>query len=210
MLDNKPFLGNLYVISAPSGAGKTSLVAALVKGLKGVHVSVSHTTRTARPGEHAGIHYHFISEDDFQRKIQENFFLEYAQVFEHFYGTARAWVEDQLKQGLDVILEIDWQGAARIALHMPHAIRVFILPPSLDALRARLEARRQDHADVIEQRLQGAKEEMGHYDASSYVIFNEVFEEALEDLKSIIRTHRIKTKVQKVRYAERLAQLINE
>ena len=156
-------LGTLYIVSAPSGAGKTSLVKALLERLRGVEVSVSHTTRAPRPGERDSVDYHFIDKVAFESLVQAGEFLEYAQVFDNYYGTSKASVFERLDAGLDVILEIDWQGARQVARAAPQAVKVFILPPSRDALRERLTARGQDSDTVIERRMRDAVIEMSHY-----------------------------------------------
>lgn len=181
---------DLYIISAPSGAGKTSLVDALLKKLSDVRVSVSHTTRPMRPGEQNGVNYNFVSEDEFQREVNEGGFLEHAEVFGNYYGTSQAWVDIQRNQGTDVILEIDWQGAQQVRRLVPEAISVFILPPSRQALRSRLEGRGQDDAAVIERRMAQARDEMSHYAEFDYLVVNDDFEHALQDLKAIFVARR--------------------
>lgn len=192
--------GTLYIISAPSGAGKTSLVNALVERVPGMVLSVSHTTRPQRPGETDGQHYYFVDAAEFQRMAERSEFLEYAQVFGNRYGTARAQVEEQLRAGNDVILEIDWQGAQQVRDAMPEAISIFILPPSLDELERRLRARGQDSDAVIERRMREAVSEMSHYREYDYLVVNERFEEALDELVSIVHARRL-------RYAARKEQL---
>jgi guanylate kinase len=179
--------GKLYTISAPSGAGKTSLVKALVDSSQDLQVSISYTTRPMRPGEEDGVNYFFVSRDNFQVMLAEGAFLESAEVFGNFYGTARASVEKMLAQGLDVILEIDWQGAHQIHQIMPDAIAVFILPPSLEALRERLTNRGQDNEEVIAKRMDEANSEMAHYFEADYLVINDQFELALEEIKSILK-----------------------
>ena len=182
--------GSLFVISAPSGAGKTSLVRALVGAVDQIGVSVSHTTRPQRPGEVHGVNYHFTARDHFQQMIEKGDFLEQAEVFGNLYGTSRGWVEQELAGGRDVILEIDWQGAQQVRRLVPDAVGVFILPPSREALRERLVGRSTDAADVIERRLAQAAEDMSHFAEFDYVIINDLFDRALADLAAVVRAHR--------------------
>lgn len=179
--------GKLYTVSAPSGAGKTSLVKALVDSSQDLQVSISYTTRPKRPGEKEGINYFFVSRDSFQAMLTEGAFLESAEVFGNFYGTARVSVEKMLAEGLDVILEIDWQGAHQIHQIMPDAIAVFILPPSLETLRERLTHRGQDNEEVIAKRMDEAYSEIAHYFEADYLVINDQFEQALEEIKSILK-----------------------
>ncbi|MBZ4202391.1 MAG: guanylate kinase [Methylovulum sp.] len=184
-------IGKLYIISAPSGAGKTSLVKQLRADLSGLGVSVSYTTRAMRKGEVHGYDYNFVSHDEFHAMLAQGAFLEHAQVFDNFYGTACVSVEEKLQQGLDVILEIDWQGAQQVKRWHPACISVFILPPSLAVLEHRLTARGQDEAQVIARRMQDAVAEISHYKEFDYVIVNDVFDEALMQLKAIIISQRL-------------------
>jgi len=200
--------GTLYVVSAPSGAGKTSLVRALVERVPGLSLSVSHTTRRPRPGEEDGVHYHFVDLETFERMAAEGAFLEHAWVFGHRYGTSRAWVEGRLAEGVDVILEIDWQGARQVRAALPEAVGVFILPPSLEVLEQRLRGRGQDSEEVIRRRLAEAVEEMAHYAEYDYVVVNEVFEEALADLEAIVRARRLALDRQRRRLEPLLAALL--
>ncbi len=183
--------GTLYIIAAPSGAGKTSLVTELVKTTRHITVSVSHTTRDMRPGEVNGQHYHFVSVENFQHMIGKGNFLEHAEVFSNFYGTSQIWVEEQLEKGTDVILEIDWQGGQQVRRLMPDAIGIFILPPSQKELHQRLTGRGQDDDKVIAHRMAKAVSEMSHYSEFDYLIINDDFDEALFDLKAVIRTQRL-------------------
>ena len=185
--------GTLYTISAPSGAGKTSLVNALLKDNTDpkLSVSVSHTTRTMRPGEVDGVNYHFVNTEEFVAMREREDFLESAEVFGNFYGTSRGWVQAQLDQGIDVILEIDWQGAEQVKGRISPNKSIFILPPSLECLRDRLTNRATDDIDTIERRMREAKAEISHYAAADYLVINEVFDEALADLKAIIRSTRL-------------------
>ncbi|AHD17075.1 MULTISPECIES: guanylate kinase [Pseudomonas] len=200
--------GTLYIVSAPSGAGKTSLVTALIKADKRVSVSVSHTTRAMRPGEQHGVNYHFVSHDDFKGLIAKGDFLEHAEVFGNFYGTSRSALQEVLDQGNDLILEIDWQGAQQVRKLMPEALSVFILPPSQQALRERLDGRGQDSEEIIAGRMKEAVSEMVHYDEYDYVIINDDFDVALEDLKAVFRSNRLQLKKQQQRHAALLKQMI--
>ncbi|MDP3875834.1 MAG: guanylate kinase [Methylobacter sp.] len=184
-------IGKLYIISAPSGAGKTSLVKQLVADLDLLSVSVSHTTRPMRPGEVHGQDYYFVSAADFQAMREQQAFLEHAQVFDNFYGTAQKTVEDNLKQGLDVILEIDWQGAEQIKKLLPDSLSIFILPPSTDVLLQRLRNRGQDDEQTIARRMRDAVTEISHHDEFDYLVVNDVFAQALTELKSIIIANRL-------------------
>jgi guanylate kinase len=201
-------LGTLYIISAPSGAGKTSLVKALLERMTGVVVSVSHTTRAPRQGEREGIDYHFIDKTEFERLQQAGEFLENAQVFDNYYGTSRAAVLERLEAGEDVILEIDWQGARQASAAVPGAVRVFVLPPSRDALLERLIARGQDSREVIRRRMSDAVKEMSHYDEYHYLIFNDDFDVALADLEALFRARRLRREAQKQRYSRQLNGLL--
>lgn len=184
--------GNLYIISAPSGAGKTSLIKQLIPTLDKVMVSISHTTRAQRDGEVDGKDYHFTTPEKFQTIIGHTGFLEYAQVFDNFYGTAQSTVEKNLAEGVDVILEIDWQGAQQVRRLLPKSITIFILPPSTVVLRQRLQERGQDEIGIIERRMQDAVTEISHYPEYDYLIVNDDFTTALADLKAIILAKRLK------------------
>jgi guanylate kinase len=200
--------GTLYIVSAPSGAGKTSLVNALIKDDKRVSVSVSHTTRGKRPGEEHGVNYHFVSHDEFKALIDKNDFLEHAEVFGNFYGTSRSTLQQVLDRGDDLILEIDWQGARQVRELMPEARSIFILPPNLEALRQRLDGRGQDSAEIIAGRMKEAVSEMQHYDEYEYVIINDDFDVALEELKAVFRSNRLLLSKQQDRHGALLKQLI--
>jgi guanylate kinase len=193
---NKRSLGNLFIVAAPSGGGKTSLVNELVHRVKNLVVSISHTTRDQRPGEIDGKHYFFIKEKQFISMIDQGKFVEHARVFDHYYGTSHAEIDARLKQGMDVILDIDWQGAAQIKQFFNQAVSVFILPPSLDILEQRLINRQRDNTDIIQKRMQRAQSEMSHYQEFDYLIVNDDFEKAFAQLSSIITSYRLKTKRQ--------------
>jgi guanylate kinase len=203
-------LGHLYIVSAPSGAGKTSLVKALLKQDPQVVVSVSHTTRPMREGEQDGVDYNFVSRDTFDAKIEQGLFLEYAEVFGNKYGTSQLWVREQLEKGLDVILEIDWQGAAQVRRLMPEARSVFILPPSRAVLEQRLRGRGTDSDDVIERRLSEAVNEMSHYAEFDYLIINDDFDTALADLASLFRSARLTQSLQQQRHQGLLSDLLSK
>jgi guanylate kinase len=178
--------GQLFVIAAPSGAGKTSLVKALLARKPELHVSISHTTRAMRPTEQPGREYYFVSKDEFREKVNRKEFLEHAQVFDNYYGTGRAPVNEQLAQGRNVILEIDWQGARQVRAAMPEARTIFILPPSRQALEERLRNRKTDSDEVIARRLRDAVGDMSHWDEFDYVVVNDDFDRATGDLVAIV------------------------
>lgn len=201
--------GTLYIISAPSGAGKSSLLRALLEGKQeSVQLSVSHTTRAPRPGEVDGRDYHFIDVAGFQAMVQDAAFFEHAQVFDNYYGTSRQSVLDQLQAGNDVILEIDWQGARLIREQLPEAVSIFILPPSRDALQQRLQDRGQDDDAIIARRMRDAISEMSHFDEYDYLVINDDFDEARDELASILRSRRLRMPVQRQRQAALLAALL--
>ncbi len=204
------YSGTLYIISAPSGAGKTSLVKALVESVDDIRVSVSHTTRQMRPGEIDGLNYNFVDAAAFEQMVMDDVFLEHAQVFDNYYGTSRVWVEQQLREGVDVILEIDWQGAEQVRPRMPGCVPVFILPPSRDELIRRLRGRGQDSEEVIQRRFSDAVTDMSHYTEYDYVVINDDFDEALTDLAAIIRARRQRREVQKARQGELIGSLLSE
>lgn len=184
--------GNLYIVAAPSGGGKTSLVKALVEGMSDIAVSVSHTTRPQRPGEVDGVDYFFVKQDEFNQMILENAFIEHAQVFENSYGTSKSQIEDRLRRGVDVLLDIDWQGAQQIKYVFKNTVGIFIIPPSLDTLKQRLQGRKQDADAVIHARMQRAKDELSHYAEFDYLVVNDDFYCAASDLKSIVIAHRLR------------------
>ena len=185
--------GTLYTVSAPSGAGKTSLVNALIERCEGLQVSVSHTTRPMRPAEKEGVNYHFVSDNVFVDMLDRAEFLEHAQVFGNLYGTSSVWLEEQLERGLDVILEIDWQGARQVKQLLPETQSIFILPPSRQALQQRLSLRGQDDPGIIEGRMNAAVAEMSHYVESDFLVVNKDFDQALDELQFIVASQRLRT-----------------
>lgn len=201
--------GKLYIISAPSGAGKTSLVKRLIADTDNLAVSVSHTTRAMRAAEQNGVDYFFVSQDAFKDMIEHQAFLEHAQVFDNFYGTSQQSVEANLAQGLDVILEIDWQGAQQVRRMLPDSISIFILPPSIEVLRQRLQNRGQDNDEVIARRMRDAVTEMSHYPEFDYLIVNDDFDTALEQLKSIVTANRLLQSRQQQLLTPLLQDLLN-
>ncbi|NQX87391.1 MAG: guanylate kinase [Halioglobus sp.] len=200
--------GTLYTVSAPSGAGKTSLVSALLERCPNLRVSVSHTTRPMRPAEEDGVNYHFVSERVFTAMLERAEFLEHARVFGNLYGTSGVWVEAQLKQGLDVVLEIDWQGARQVKHLKPETRSIFILPPSRPALLHRLKQRGQDDPGIINSRMNAAVEEMSHYAESEFLVVNDDFQQALTDLQAIITSRRLDTQRQSIALAAMLRDLL--
>src|SRR5471030_2950313 len=200
--------GTLYIISAPSGAGKTSLVKALIDADSQIRLSVSHTTRAMRPGEIDGVNYHFVDRAEFVRLIEHGDFLEQAEVFGNLYGTSQSHLQQTLDEGHDLILEIDWQGAEQVRNLMPKARSIFILPPSLEALHERLTNRGQDSDEIIEGRMREAVSEMSHYVDYDYLIINDDFAHALDDLKAIFRTNQLQQKRQQQRFGKLLAELL--
>ncbi|WP_374666294.1 guanylate kinase [Acinetobacter sp.] len=200
--------GLLFVVSAASGTGKTSLVKALLERVNNLHVSVSHTTRGQRPGELDGVHYHFSPKEDFLALVQEGGFIEYAEVFGNYYGTAQRTVKEQLAKGHDVLLEIDWQGAQQVRKLFPESKQIFILPPSQFDLRQRLSNRGTDSVEVIEHRLSCAVEDMQQYVNFDFVIINDDFNKALHDLEAVIIANRLVLKQQSERHQELIQKLI--
>lgn len=200
--------GTLYIVSAPSGAGKTSLVKALLESTSDIGVSVSTTTRARRTGEVDGVDYHFVAEERFLAMIRAGEFLEYAKVFDNYYGTSRQALERQLSKGLDVILEIDWQGAQQVRRLMPDAVSIFILPPSQQALLERLRGRGKDSEEIIARRTLDAVTEMSHCYEYDYLVVNDKFDDALGDLHCIVRAHRLGQKAQVQKIAGLLRELL--
>lgn len=202
--------GTLYVISAPSGAGKTSLVKALLGRDPGLHLSVSYTTRRPRPGEIDGLHYHFVAHERFQAMVAAGAFLEHAQVYGNWYGTAEATLRDELAAGRDLILEIDWQGAHQVRNRFPEAVGIFILPPDLATLEARLRGRGQDDAAVIAGRMAQARAEIVHHLDYDYLVINDDFEVALDDLAAIVRARRLLHPIRSPLLGPLLADLLGD
>jgi guanylate kinase len=183
--------GNLFIVSAPSGAGKSSLVNALLAADSNIKLSVSYTTRPPRPGEADGVHYHFVGVDAFQEMLARGDFLESAEVYGNYYGTSQPWIEGEMQAGHDILLEIDWQGAAQVRKLFPEALGIFILPPSQAALRERLTKRNQDSDEVIGRRLAAAREDISHALEFDFLVVNDAFEIALADLQAIVRSRRL-------------------
>jgi guanylate kinase len=198
--------GNLFVVVAPSGAGKTSLVDALLKREPNIRLSISYTTRAPREGERDGREYHFITRTEFERMIAAGDFLEHANVYGNYYGTSRRWIEEQIAGDHDVLLEIDWQGAKQLRGLFPHMVGVFVLPPSLEELRRRLHVRGTDAPEAIERRMASAREEISHVLEFEYIIVNERFDSALDDLIAIVHA----TRVSRAQQAPRLSKLTEE
>jgi guanylate kinase len=199
--------GTLFIVSAPSGAGKTSLVKALLAADPGVRKSVSYTTRAPRPGEQDGRDYHFVTPEGFQDMVGRGALLECAQVHGHRYGTGQHWVERELRDGRDIVLEIDWQGAAQVRRLMPGTVSVFILPPSIEALEERLRGRGQDSPEIIARRVRAARDEIAHVDEFDFVIINREFAVAARELHSIVIAQRLRYAQQAARHCELLARL---
>jgi guanylate kinase len=196
--------GNLFVVVAPSGAGKTSLVNKLLERDPGVHLSISYTTRPPRAGEVNGREYHFIDKPAFEKMIEHGDFLEHANVYGNYYGTSRRWIEKELAGDHDVLLEIDWQGAQQLRSLFRHMVGIFILPPSIEDLRKRLESRGKDSPETIRKRVASAQEDISHVLEFEYIIVNESFDEALADLESVVRATRVSRAQQEIRLAARL------
>lgn len=207
--DSPTAKGTLYVVSAPSGAGKTSLLKAVLEQMPELKLSISHTTRQQRPGEVNGVDYHFVNVDEFKQMLEQKHFLEHAEVFGNYYGTSRVWLESQLEQGHDVILEIDWQGARQVRELMPECRSIFILPPSQDELLNRLKGRGQDSDEVIQSRMAAANREIQHYDEYDYIVINDNFEVACKELAAIFTARRLRRDSQKVRQQALLKELLN-
>ena len=200
--------GTLFIVAAPSGAGKSTLVNALLAREPGITLSISFTSRAPRPGERHAQHYHFVSADTFRAMVADGDFFEHAEVHGDLKGTARQSVEPLLAQGRDVLLEIDWQGARQVRAKVPDAVSIFILPPSRDALEQRMRARAQDSEDTIQRRLAAAREEMSHYDEFDYVVVNDVFEAALDQMRSIVVAQRLRCAAQQQRHAALIEALL--
>lgn len=206
--------GNLFILSAPSGAGKSSLINALLNpeqpqenAARLMQVSVSHTTRAPRPGENNGEHYHFVSVNEFKKQINQKAFYEYAEVFGNFYGTSEKAIDDQLSQGIDVFLDIDWQGAQQVRMKKPEVTTIFICPPSTEALESRLRGRGQDSDEIIQDRMAAAKSECSHYAEFDYIIVNDDFDQALLDLRTIVNNQRLKQSQQALKHQKLFEEL---
>lgn len=200
--------GILFIVSAPSGAGKTSLLRELVPADERLVVSVSHTTRAMRPGERDGQHYHFVSIEHFEQLVGEGAFLEHAPVFDNYYGTSEAAVREPLAQGLDVVLEIDWQGARQVRRRFPESVSIFIAPPNIEALRERLSGRGQDSAEIVERRMVDARSELSHFPEYDYLVINDDFATALAELRCVVTAERLREPRQSGRFTEVLADML--
>lgn len=201
-------VGCLFIVAAPSGGGKTSLVRHLVEQMDRIAVSISHTTRRNRPGETHGVDYFFIEQEEFQTMVARQAFVEHALVFEHSYGTSYAQISERLQAGIDIVLDIDWQGAQQIKRAFPDAVSIFIIPPSLKVLQTRLEQRRQDNAEVIALRMQRAQDELRHYAEFDYLVINDEFANAARDLSIIVANQRLRTSRQAVQQRKLLSFLL--
>lgn len=201
--------GILFVVSAPSGAGKTSLVKALLECDEDLSLSVSYTTRAPRPGEKDGEHYHFVDKARFEAMVAEDAFIEYARVFDNAYGTAESALREVLDAGRDLLLEIDWQGAQQVRTRFPEAVTVFIVPPSVQELERRLRGRGQDSDAVIAARMASARDELSHYGEYDYLIVNQVFETALAELQSVVAAERLRQPRQAARMGEALGRMLD-
>ncbi len=200
--------GILFIVAAPSGAGKTSLLRQLVPDDQRLVMSVSHATRAMRAGEEDGVHYHFVSVERFEQLVGEGAFLEHARVFDNYYGTAEVAVRRQLDEGLDVVLEIDWQGARQVRERFADSVSIFVAPPSIEALRTRLAGRGQDSVEVVERRMRDARSELSHYPEYDYLVINDDFDTALGELRAIVTAERLRGPHQAVRFADALAGML--
>lgn len=203
--------GNLFILSAPSGAGKSSLIKALLSqdSSRAMQVSVSHTTRESRPGENDGEHYHFISVEKFKQQIEKNEFYEHAEVFGNYYGTSETAIDLQLAQGIDVFLDIDWQGAQQVRIKKPNVTTIFISPPSKAELESRLNKRGQDSEEIIQSRMAQAQAECSHYNEFDYIIVNDDFDQALSELTTIVNNQRLKLSQQAITYQKMFSELLS-
>ncbi len=202
--------GNLFIVTAPSGAGKSSLVQAMLAADPGLRLSVSYTTRAPRPGEVNGVHYHFVDLEGFRERLLRGDFLESAEVYGNYYGTSQSWIEQQTREGHDILLEIDWQGAAQVRKLFPEAVSLFILPPSLAELKRRLEGRGQDAAEVIDRRLAAAQADIAQAYSFDYLVVNDHFEAALADIQAIVHARRLSIRNQMQRLAPLLGALLGQ
>jgi guanylate kinase len=201
--------GNLFIVAAPSGGGKTSLVRKLVGSLKDIVISISHTTRSLRPGESEGVDYFYVDQPTFIRMAENGEFLEHATVFNHFYGTSQAQITQRLEAGIDVVLDIDWQGAEQIRHSFPESVSIFIIPPSMDILKQRLVDRKRDDEQTIERRMQSARDELSHYNEFDYLIVNDDFDKAAAELMSIVVAQRLRTHRQSEQQSKLLSFLLS-
>ncbi|WP_283147954.1 guanylate kinase [Silvimonas soli] len=199
--------GTIFVVTAPSGAGKTTLVAALLAADQQIQLSVSYTSRPARAGEADGKDYHFVDRAEFERMIAAGDFVEWAEVYGNYYGTSKQWLESVIDDGRDILLEIDWQGAQQVHKLFAESVGVFVLPPSIETLEARLRARGKDPEEAIQRRMSKAREEMGHVGEAQYVIINEHIDDAVRDIISVVRAERLRGERQAIRHAELVASL---
>ncbi len=208
-------LGNLFILAAPSGAGKSSLIKALLeKHLSSdahnnaMQVSVSHTTRASRPGEIDGVHYHFVGRTEFEALIEQGAFFEHAEVFGNYYGTSKVVIEQTLRQGIDVFLDIDWQGARQVKAQIPDTATIFVAPPSKEELKRRLTERGQDSTEIIEQRMTKAVSEISHYHEFDFIVVNDNFSAALSELDAIVTTRRLRKEKQIIRHQQLFDNLL--
>lgn len=201
-------LASLFVFASPSGGGKTSLVKALIKTVDSIAVSVSHTTRMKREAEKEGKHYYFIDDRHFDSLVKDNAFIEHAHVFGAQYGTSRFQIETQLERGIDVVLDIDWQGARQLKEQFNNIVTVFILPPSVEVLKERLKGRNQDEDSVIEARMKKAQDEIKHYNEFDYLVVNDDFDTALRQITEIVNSHRLKLQFQSEKHQTLLSNLL--
>ena len=202
--------GTLFIIAAPSGAGKTSLVKAIIEQVDNIEVSISHTTRNPRHDEKDKVAYHFTDENEFKNLIKQNEFLEYAKVFDNYYGTSRNWVEQELASGKNIILEIDWQGAQQVKSQLRGSVNIFILPPDYQTLRERLIGRQNDDPETIDRRMSAAREEVSHYKEFDYIVINDDFEQALAELKAIIKATNLASCRQSAYFDDFVSKIINQ
>lgn len=203
------FSGTLFIVSAPSGAGKTSLLQALMTRVSGLELSISHTTRAPRPGEKDGVDYHYVTPEQFDKLVAEGAFLEHATVFDNQYGSARALVEERLRAGTDVVMDMDWQGARQVREAVDDAVSIFILPPSLSELQNRLTSRGQDSEAVIQRRMREAQAQISHYNEYDYIVINDQFDTAADELEWIVRASRLRLGPQSVRHAAVINALLD-
>lgn len=200
--------GILFIVSAPSGAGKTSLLRELLAQDPQLTLSVSHTTRAMRPGEQDGVHYHFVDKQTFESMIGAGLFIEHAQVFDNFYGTSEKALREQLATGKDLVVEIDWQGARQVRERFPQAVSIFVAPPSIGELRSRLSNRGQDSEEIIQRRMRDARAELSHYVEYDYLVINDQFDQALRELGTVVGAERLRLSRQSVRHASALAEML--